>query len=258
VKIAPPSARSMRRPLPLAQRKLRPGLPRTVNGRGGAPVPSIRPAAGPAPATPPVAPTPRPIAEGNRLTLRGGFWEITYEGRTGIVEDCRGLHYVALLMQGAGPERGPIHAKELAARVTGDGGATELELKDDVLDTVARRQFIERLQEVASERERACAAEDFERAEALDSEYERIATELSRARSSRKGARRTATFSDAAEKARKAVGKAITEAVARIASHPDLSPLAEHLSSSIRKGQWLSYTGNREWHIDLRPSLPRK
>jgi hypothetical protein len=205
-------------------------------------------------AAPPAAAPP------NALALRGQFFEITYEGRAGIVEDCRGLRYIAMLMQNGGPHRGPIHAKELVARATGQTGATELEMKAEVLDDVARRQMLGRLEEVASDRDRACAAEDFERAEALDSEYERIAAELSRAASSRTGTgrKRGATFADGGEKARKAVGKAISEAVARIASHPDLLPLAEHLSSSIRKGQWLSYTGDGHWRIELHPPLRRK
>jgi hypothetical protein len=203
-----------------------------------------------------VAPAAPEAPPANALALRGQFWEITYEGRTAIVEDCRGLRYIALLLRDARPDSGPIHAKELVALTTGQAGATELERKDEVLDDVARRQLLGRLQDVAAERDRACAAENFDRAEALDAEYERIAEELSRAQSPSK-ARRGATFSDAGEKARKAVGKAISEAIARLASQPGLAPLAEHLSSSIRKGQWLSYGGNGNWSIDLRPPLPR-
>jgi hypothetical protein len=252
VKIAPPSARSMRRPVPLNQRKLRPGLPRTVGKRRPLAVPEGR-----TESQPPVIALPEPAPPSrNALALRGQFWEIRYEGRSAIVEDCRGLRYIAVLMRDAGPDSGPIHAKELVALTTGQAGATELERKEEVLDTVARRQLLGRLQEVASDRDRACAAEDFDRAEKLDAEYERIATELSRAQTAGKG-RRGGTFSDGGEKARKAVGKAISEAIARIASHPDLSALAEHLSSTIRKGQWLSYGGNGHWSIDLRPSLPR-
>jgi hypothetical protein len=253
VKIAPPSARSMRRPVPLAQRKLRPGLPRTVvRGRPAVPV---KPEREPAKA---VAATPAPaIRPANGLALRGQFWEITYEGRTAIVEDCRGLRYIALLIRDGRPTSGPIHAKELVALTTGQSGVTELERKDELLDSVAKRQLLDTLREIGEARDRACAAEDFDRAEALDGEYERIANELSRAQAPVKGGRRGAAFTDAGEKARKAVGKAISEAIARIASHPELAALAEHLSSTIRKGQWLSYGGNLHWSIDLRPSLPR-
>jgi hypothetical protein len=209
-----------------------------------------------------VAPTvpssPAAAASANALALRGSFWEITYEGRAAIVEDCRGLRYTAVLLQDSGPDRGPIHTKELVARATGQAGPTELETKDELLDDRARRQLLGRLEELASERDRACAAEAFDTAAAFDAEYERIAEELSRGYAPHTGSRRCANFTHAGEKAGKAVGKAISEAVARLASHPDLSPLAEHLSSSIRKGQWLSYSGNTNWRIELRPPLPRR
>jgi hypothetical protein len=170
-----------------------------------------------------------------------------------IVEDCRGLRYIALLIQSAGGDRGPIHAKELVAMVTGqEVTATELELREPVLDDVARHQLIDRLREVASERDRATAAEDFDRAAALDDEYERIATELSRVRAPQGGRRSGGTFNHAGERARKAVAKAISEAIARLETHAALIPLAEHLTSSIRKGQWLSYTGTIDWQIELK------
>lgn len=244
----------MRRPTPLVQRKLRPGLPRTVAGKRRRPA-VAKPAK--EAVKPTVAVSAPAVPPDNGLTLRGQFWEIRYEGRTAIVEDCRGLRYIALLMRDARSPSGPIHAKELVALTTGQAGVTELERKHEVLDDAAKRQMINSLREVAAERDRACAAEDFDRAEALDAEYERIANELSRAQAPAKAGRRSAAFTDAGEKARKAVGKAISEAIARIASHPELSPLAEHLSSTIRKGQWLSYGGNVLWSIDLRPSLPR-
>jgi len=51
---------------------------------------------------------------------------------------------------------------------------------------------------------------------------------------------------------------AIVTAIAKIAAHPDLSPLAGHLTSTIRKGQWLSYNGSIDWHIDFSAPLLRK
>jgi hypothetical protein len=193
------------------------------------------------------------------LSLRGDYWQVTYAGHTAIVEDCRGLRYIALLLQRAGAERGPVHAKELAALATGEQpDLTELEMREPVLDKVAQQQLLERLREIASERDRAAAAEDFDRATALDDEYERIGAELSRVRAPRHGRGGAGAFNDAGERARKAVAKAISEAIARLETHPPLVPLAEHLTSSIRKGQWLSYTGAIGWHIDLRLPLPAR
>ena len=203
---------------------------------------------------------PRPVAAlpavANSLVLRGEYWEISYEGRTAIVEDCRGLRYIALLIQDASAGGGPTHAKELVARASGAPVVTtELERKDLLLDDTARRQLMARLAELAAERDRACAIDDFDGAAALDAECERITEELSRAAA---GNHRRGTFTDAGEKARKAVAKAISDAITRVGSHPELSQLAQHLSSAVRKGQWLSYNGAAGWRIELRAPLPRK
>ena len=270
MKILPgrPHSRSLPRPRSVVHRKLRPldtardrpldtapdRSPATARARV-VPSPHLRveppvPITGPAP-----APVATAAADTNALLLRGDFWEITYEGRTAIVEDCRGLRYIALLIQDAAGASGPVHAKELVARASGATPvATELERKELLLDDMARRQLMGRLEDIAAQRDRACAMDDFEEAAALDAECERVAEELSRAAADGK---RRGTFTDGGEKARKAVAKAISEAVTRVASHPDLSPLAQHLSSAIRKGQWLSYTGMPGWRVDL-AALPRK
>jgi hypothetical protein len=197
-------------------------------------------------------PSPAPVVPATHaLSLRGDYWQVTYEGRTAIVEDCRGLRYIALLLQRAGIGHGPIHAKELAAMATGEEpDLTELEIREPVLDKVAQQQVLERLREVAAERDRAAAAENLDRATALDDEYERIAAELSRVRAPLHG-RGGGAFNHAGERARKAVAKAIAEAIARLQAHAPLVPLAEHLTSSIRKGQWLSYSGTVAWHVDI-------
>jgi hypothetical protein len=207
----------------------------------------------------PVAALAMPVLEiSNALIMRGDHWEVQYGGRTLVLDDCRGLRYIALLIRDAGPGKGPLHAKELVVLASGhEPGATELERTDDLLDAVAQRQLIERLEEIGSERERACAAEDFTRAAELEAEQDRIAEELTQAAAPTAGRRRGA-FSHAGEKARKAVGKAISEGIARIAAHPDRSALAEHLASTIHKGQWLSYSGTAAWHVDFHSPLPRK
>jgi hypothetical protein len=191
------------------------------------------------------------------LSLRGDYWEVTYGDNTVLVEDCRGLRYIALLLQ-RDVATGPIHAKELVAVATGhDPGGTELETHEPLLDAVAQQQLVTRLQEITDDRDRACATGDLDRAAALDEEYERIAEQLSLARSP-KGRRRGASFNQASERARKAVAKAISEAIDRINAHSSMSSLASHLATSIRKGQWLSYTGHADWVIHIPTPLPRK
>jgi len=287
------AASPLRRPRSLAFRKLRRGLPLTVSQQRSQTAnerPVTRSAAPPhpAPALPaaslpallPVAiattataataavlpslpsaqslpPLPAPITP-NALVLRGGFWQISFGGCTSLVQDCRGLRYIAILIRDAHEERGAIHARELVALATGqETGPIELEGPVDLLDGKARAQLVARLTDVAADRDRAVATGDLDRAAALDDEHERIAEELARAATPR-GARRRGAFSDAGEKARKAVGKAITEAVDRIAQAPGLEPLARHLGSALRKGLWLSYAGATPWHIELPGPLPRK
>ncbi len=184
--------------------------------------------------------------------MRGRFWEVTYGGVTSIVDDCRGLRYIALLIGNAAAGRGPLHAKELVAMATGQPvGPVELTVADPVLDPVARTQLIARLEELAAERREATSHNDSARLAVLDEEYERIADALAEGASVAGRARR-GTFSNDEEKARKAVSKAISEAVSKIASHPDLPELAQHLTSAIHKGLWLSYAGGADWVIDAK------
>jgi hypothetical protein len=193
------------------------------------------------------------------MALRGEYWELCYQQRRGVVPDCRGLRYIAVLVRDTSGGRDPIHAKELAALATGEPSVSvELEIDDDVLDAKARTDLMKRLEEIAFERDRAVAVEDFTRATQLDDEYEQIADELGRAGAKRGASRKNTAFVHTGEKARKAVAKAISSAVARIAAHPNLEPLAEHLTSTLRKGQWLSYTGGADWLIDFSTPLPRK
>ena len=208
-------------------------------------------------ATPQVAPVV--TAGQDAMTQRGELWEISYQQRRGVIPDCRGLQYLALLVRDTGGGRDPIHAKELSARATGETASTvELDMDDAVLDAKARTQLMERLEELAVERDRAIAVDDLARATRLDDEYEQIADELGRAGAKRGASRHKTAFVHAGEKARKAVAKAIASAIAKIAEHPELSPLAAHFTSTVRKGQWLSYTGSVDWHVDVTTPLPRK
>ena len=265
--------RTLRRPRFFAQRRLRPGLPPTVAQRythtaslrssqpaAAAPLGSACAAAPLAslPSTPEIAPVVAPpippaIAPPARaLVLRGRFWEVTYGGVTAIVDDCRGLRYIALLVRNAAAGGGPLHAKELVAIAAGQpAGAVELTVADPVLDPVARTQLIARLEDLAAERREATSRNDSSRLTLLDEEYERIADALAEGASAPGRARR-GTFTNDGEKARKAVSKAISEAVSKIASHPDLPELAQHLTSAIHKGLWLSYAGGADWEIDAK------
>lgn len=198
----------------------------------------------------PVAVLPAPAREVNSLILRGDYWELCYDGRSALIEDCRGLRYIAILVQHAAAAKGPLHAAELVSLATGKrAGTVELAVKEPVIDAVAEQRIIKRLEEIAFERNTADARNDYEAVARLDEEVERITDELAQTRT---GRRRRGTFNDAGERARKAVAKAINDAIAKIAAHPNMKVLAQHLSAAIRKGQWLSYGGGVEWQVELR------
>ena len=203
----------------------------------------------PAHSLPPIDVPVAALVPSNSIVRRGEFWEVKYEGRTSFVEDCRGLRYIALLIRDAQGERGPLHAKELVAMATGQPSEPiELEPSDSLLDEAARTAFMKRLEAIAAERART---EDETSLAALDEECDRIAEALDQAARGRRGHGRGSTFNTAGEKARKAVGKAISEAIVRIRSCSELSMLADHLAQTVRKGLWLSYGGTVAWQIEF-------
>jgi len=193
----------------------------------------------------------------NALVLHGEYWQVTYGGRTSILEDTRGLRYIALLIRAAGT--GPIYANELVAFATGNhSAAVELENKEPVMDSAAENRLVKRLEEIGFERNSASAQNNFERVAALDEEVDRISEELQGVRAPHKGHGGRAAFNNSGEKARKAVSKAISEAISKMLVLHELEPLAHHLSTSIQKGQWLSYNGNEHWHIDFHLPVAEK
>jgi hypothetical protein len=142
-----PSAAAPAKPAPAPPTK-----PRAIAPR--------RPVAGALPAPAPDVETAAVVDAANALVLRGEYWDVRYEGRSAIVEDCRGLRYLAVLIRDARAGRGPIHAKELVALATGQQpGPIEIESRQDVLDSVARKQLLGRLEQIASDGDAACAAD---------------------------------------------------------------------------------------------------
>lgn len=186
----------------------------------------------------------------NSLKLQGDYWEVTYERKTSMLEDTRGLRYLALLIRQAG--QGPIYATELVALAQGSSATlVELEIKEPIIDSAAENRLIKRLEGISFERNSAAAQNNYERVAALDEEVDRITEELQKIRSPRHGRGSRATFNNSAEKARKAVSKAITETIAKMLGHSEMESLARHLSTSIQKGQWLSYNGSAVWAVQF-------
>ena len=205
-----------------------------------------------------VAITTAGILEHDSFVLRGDYWEIRYRGMTGLIDNNRGMHYIALLIQHSLTVQGPLHATELVALATGKQQPVELNIKDPILDSEAEQQLTKRLEELAFQRNSAAGCGDYESVAQLDEEADRITDELVSVHTPHVAGNRRGTFSDAGEKARKAVSKAIKETISKLSSLPGLQSLAEHLSKTIRKGQWLSYTGDLTWEIVLQPAHSEK
>jgi len=277
-----PASKSLNRPLNLKHRKLRLGLPPTIVSRRSSgqikktpdlgreeskprsnlyllpkeTLSTLRSTVAPDEFGTPVAPlrevpalSANPGNRPNSLQMRGSYWEICYENRSAIIDDSRGLRYIALLIRHTGENKGPLHAAELVALARGAGHVlVELPSKDPVIDATAENQITKRLEQIAFERNDACARGDYDRVAVLDAEVEEITAEFERLKGR---GRKKAAFNNDGEKARKAVSKAIADTLAKLGTLPGMEPLAKHLTEAIRKGQWLSYNGNIEWEIDF-------
>ncbi len=185
----------------------------------------------------------------NSLVLRGDFWEVRYQGRSAIIEDSRGLRYVACLIQQAANQHGPLHAKELVSMAKGREAVTEIGSKQAILDSAARDVLIKRMENIGFERNAAMSRNDFDTVARLDEEIDKLTAEIERNLSGR--GKRTATFNGADERARKAVGKAISQTVSKLLTLQDMESFGQHLATSLQKGQWLSYNGATEWQVEF-------
>jgi hypothetical protein len=250
----PPSG-TLNRPSILKRRKLPAALPQTIVGRRSSGQIKKTPAStlyvvpeetrSNLTAVAPDDPVDRP----NSLQMSGDYWQICYENRSAIIDDSRGLRYIALLIQHTGENKGPLHASELVALARGAGNVlVELPSKDPVFDATAEHEITKRFEQIAFERNAACARGDYDRVAVLDAEVDEITAEFERLKGR---GRKKAVFNTDGEKARKAVSKAIADTLAKLGSLPEMEPLAKHLTEGIRRGQWLSYNGNIEWKIDF-------
>jgi hypothetical protein len=117
-----------------------------------------------------------------------------------------------------------------------------------VLDSRARREYRDRIEELNGDIDEAAAANDLERVAHAQLELDFLLSELAAATGL--GGRPRRSTSDA-ERARKAVAGRIADTLRRLdALHPSL---AKHLRNSIRTGTFCSYRPERPtpWHVHL-------
>jgi hypothetical protein len=171
----------------------------------------------------------------NRVFRKSGrMWTLTFDGKTAYLPEANGLLHIWHLLQCPGQ---PILAVELRAAAA--GGAISLGSNGEVLDTNAILNYRRRLKDVRGALSDAERNNDRGLIELLQGEQDQITAQL-RSGLGIGGKKRDAN--DDVERARKAVSKAIADAVKAIRkSH---SPLADHLQRSIDRGRLLSYTGD--------------
>jgi hypothetical protein len=195
----------------------------------------------------------------------GDFWAIAYEGeKLPPLKNGLGLRYIACLLRYPHQE---IHSKELIRALEGhevnpsgelyskmnkdqvtEDGLTVCGLGDSgpILDSKAKAEYKERLNEIQKELGEAQRFNDLPRAAKLQEEMGFIKRELKRALGLGGKDRREG---DTTERVRKAVTNRIKTSLKKISK--EHSSLGQHLSNAINTGTFCSYTPEKpiRWNL---------
>lgn len=210
---------------PPGAQQLRRGAAAALRSAGAAPVQVTR-----AGRSAPSDTVPAVVRTGT-FRQEGGWWTLSFEGRTVRLADAKGLHDLRYLLARPGT---PVPANALQQA---DGRpAAPPSHGADVLDDQARSAYRRRLDDLDAEIDDAEAMADPERASRAREEKAFLMAELSAAvglggRSRRMG--------DDADRARKAVTMRLRNAVARIGREHAL--LGRHLELAVRTGTVCTY-----------------
>lgn len=202
---------------------------------------------------------PEEAPDGHHAALRrdGDVWVVGSAGQESLLKDVKGLHYLSELLRRPGVE---AHAVELVAAVEGVPGQATLPERQlatrrgpdgDVgppLDQEARFRYRERVAQLREELEEARAANDVDRAAALQAELDAIAEQLAAAVGLGGRDRAPATTT---ERARVKVTRLLRDAIRRVEEvEPELGHL---LDASVRTGTYCAYEpppdGGPRWRL---------
>jgi predicted ATPase len=173
--------------------------------------------------------------EPNRFQLDGAVWTASFDGRTVLLPDAKGMHDLARLLARPGRE---VHCTELV------GAAVEQPADGELLDAQARRGYEARIRQLQDDLDEAEHGGDRGRAEAARRELDLLVDHLAAATGLHGRGRRPG---GTAERARSAVTWRIRAALRRIEEvHPRLG---RHLRGAIRTGTWCCYApeGDVAW-----------
>ena len=177
-----------------------------------------------------------PLTE-STFAREGDGWALTFAGKTVRVRDVKGLGDIASLLAVPGRD---VHVSELVAASEGsDPDAVAVVLNrpaEDRIDAQARDAYRKRIAELEEELDDATRAADLVRAERAKDDLDALTQELTSSYGLGGRPRRVGTD---VERARKAVGWRIREAIRRIGVlHPEL---ADHLRASLQLGTFCAY-----------------
>lgn len=174
---------------------------------------------------------------GHALRRRGLDWEVTFDGQTGVVRDCKGMHDIAALVRRPGVE---VHVLDLiGSGVTSDDAGP-------IHDHHAAGEYRRRIAALAEARDDATLRGDTGRLAEIDEEHDALTAELRAGAGF--GGRQRSFANNPTERARKAVAGRIRDAVRRLESV--LPPAAEHLDRHVVTGVRCRYRGETRWQVD--------
>jgi non-specific serine/threonine protein kinase len=192
-------------------------------------------------------PVLRPLDE-SVFIRQADYWAIRYQGQTAILKATRGLDCLGYLLRHPGQD---VHVSELLGtpilrrvpgllgglrEVGGDGITAGLQGGEPILDSQAKAEYKQRINELRNDLEEAERFNDSYRASRTRSEMNAIAEQLAVAVGLGGRDRR---FSSKAERARSTVTKRIKQAINRITEAAP--PLGRHLTARIKTGYFCSY-----------------
>jgi hypothetical protein len=188
----------------------------------------------------------RPLEE-SVFIRRGDYWTIRYQGQTAILKATRGLDYLCYLLRHPGrdvhviqllgtPVDFPLPAFLGSLDAVGDAVTAGRQDAGPILDSQAKAEYKQRIDELRKDREQAERFNDFYSAARARSELDAIAEQLATAVGL--GARDRRSSSDS-ERARSAVTKRIKEGIHRIGKV--IPSLGRHLAARIKTGYFCSY-----------------
>lgn len=184
-----------------------------------------------------LAATHRTPAAANALRRRGSDWEVTFDGQTAVVRDCKGMRDIAALVRRPGVD---VHVLDLMSAGVTSADAGQLH------DRRAAVEYRRRLADLAELRERASLTGDSTRLAEVEEEHDALVAELRSGTGF--GGRQRAFANNPTERARKAVAGRIRDAVRRL--EPTLPRAAEHLDQFLVTGIRCRYRGETRWQVD--------